>query len=382
MKKSLSILALTLCYYAATLACLFIGALHPFLWVYGALTCAVLAAWPYCRLVNQHPYPGMALLVTTVSVIINMALGEGDMLYVSLALAIGLVAEGVRVIGGYKSLTSQILGYCVIALLPFANTLRMWILPEESMQITLEEMGADYADKMKDVLPVWLLVCMVLVTILLAAIMAMVCNRKRCQTELLDICSHPKNNWLSSMMLKYGMNYGHRMLSRFALEHLVLSGQEKDVLDIGCGGGYNLSLFLKQLPQATIQGLDYSEKSVEMSRQYNRKAVNQGRCIVHQGNVVDLPYQAEEFDVVSAFETIYFWPNIEDCFKGICRILRDNGRFMVVGDMPQVANQWAKGSDVMHIYSPEEVTAMMKNAGFSHVDVYTTNVIMCIIGTK
>ena len=133
MKTFLSVLGWALGYYVATLASLFLGALHPFLWVYGSLTCVVLAAWPYCRLVNRYPYMGMALLVTVLSIGINLALGEGDLLYVCLALGIALVAEGVRRVGGYQSLTSQTLGYMVMSLLPFSNTLRMWFNYEECM---------------------------------------------------------------------------------------------------------------------------------------------------------------------------------------------------------------------------------------------------------
>ena len=382
MKSFLSILAWSLCYYAATLACLFLGALHPFLWVYGSLTCAVLAAWPYCRVVNRYPYMGVTLFVTALSVVINLALGEGDLLYVCLALGIGLLAEVVRRVGDYKSLTSQVSGYMVMSLLPFSNTLRMWIYYDESMAITMDEMGPEYAEKMTHVLSPWLLVGMVLLTLVLALFMSLICNKKQCQESLLRICGHPEMNCLSSLMLRYGMNYGHRILSDFAFAHLSLSGKETDVLDIGCGGGYNIAQFLKRLPKATVQGLDYSQKSVETSLQYNRKAFNQGRCLVRQGNVAELPYEAESFDVVSAFETIYFWPNIQDCFRGIHRILRPQGRFMVVGDMPELAKQWSQGSPLMRVYTIDEVKSMMEKAGFSDIQVHNTSVVMCIIATK
>lgn len=382
MKTFLSVLGWALGYYVATLASLFLGALHPFMWVYGSLTCAVLAAWPYCRVVNRYPYMGVTLFVTALSVVINLALGEGDLLYVCLALGIGLLAEVVRRVGDYKSLTSQVSGYMVMSLLPFSNTLRMWIYYDESMAITVDEMGPEYAEKMTHVLSPWLLVGMVLLTLALALFMSLIFNMKQCQEALLRICGHPEMNWLSSLMLRYGMNYGHRMLSDFAFAHLSLSGKETDVLDIGCGGGYNLAQFLKRLPKATVQGLDYSQKSVETSLQYNRKAFNQGRCLVRQGNVVELPYEAESFDVVSAFETIYFWPNIQDCFRGIHRILRPQGRFMVVGDMPELAKQWSQGSPLMRVYTIDEVKSMMEKAGFKDIQVHNTSVVMCVIATK
>ena len=48
--------------------------------------------------------------------------------------------------------------------------------------------------------------------------------------------------------------------------------------------------------------------SVEKTRQVNQAAIAAGRCTVQQGNVAALP-DAAEFDLITAFETVYFWPD-------------------------------------------------------------------------
>ena len=381
MKHFFTIIGLILLYYIAALACNILGFFHPFLWVYSALPCAILTAWPYCKLVKLYPRFGMALLTTAVVTLIYLAMGEGDMLYIWLSLAIGIAAEVARLAGGYRSFTSRILGYCIITLLPFANTLRMWIDRDNAMAMTNTEMGADYTTQMAQVLSPWLLALIIVCTLILAAIMALVCYHKEYYQYMLDNCSKPHNNWFGSFLLRFGMNQGHKILTKFAFENVQI-GQERDVLDIGCGGGHNLSVYLNRLPQAKVYGLDYSEKSVEVSRQVNIREVNQGRCIVMQGNVAELPFETESFDFVSAFETIYFWPDIQDCFKGIYKIVRPGGRFMVTGDVPELATKWANDYEGMHVYTAQQVSDMMKTAGFSKVETYNNKVAMVIVGTK
>ena len=382
MKQFFSVVGLILLFFVASFVCCCLGFFHPFLWVYSSLTSAVLCAWPYCRLVDRHPHFGMAFLVVAVTTLLYWAMGEGDGLYLGIAAVIAVVAELVRLIGSYKSLTSKILSYAAVTLLPFANTLRMWIYPDVSMAQTVEEMGNEYAAQMPGVLSPWLLAAMIVASALLAIIMALVCYRKTAYQTMLDTCACPANNWFGTLMLKWGMNIGHRPLSRYAFGILSLTGNEQKLLDLGCGGGYNIGQMLTKSPKATVYGLDYSEKSVALSKQVNAKAVEAGRCIISQGDVAALPFEADSFDVVTAFETIYFWPDIQQCFNGVCRIVKPGGRFMVAGDSAQMASKWANGHSIMNVYASQQVADMMTVAGFSKVEINDNGMAMCVIGTK
>lgn len=178
MKKIAIAFGFMLLYFVATVVCACLGFLHPFLWVYSAIPCAVLGAWPYFKLLEKFPLPGMAVLTAIVFVGMHLLMGEGDGLLVLLASLIAVVAEGLRLVGGYASAKGRILSYMAFSLMPLANTLRMWLKPEESMQITVDEMGTEYADKMVNVLSCGLLIAMVVLTVALAFVMGKLLLRK------------------------------------------------------------------------------------------------------------------------------------------------------------------------------------------------------------
>ena len=61
------------------------------------------------------------------------------------------------------------------------------------------------------------------------------------------------------------MNAGHAALAEWGLTHIEI--QDDDFcLDIGCGGGANLKRLLKKSPNGRITGIDYSEVSVQKSK--------------------------------------------------------------------------------------------------------------------
>ena len=39
-----------------------------------------------------------------------------------------------------------------------------------------------------------------------------------------------------------------------------------------------------------------------------------------------------EYELATAFETIYFWPGLEKCFAEVARILKPGGIFMIVNE--------------------------------------------------
>ena len=179
MKDCMKILGWSLLYYVAAFVGSMVGFFHPFLWVYNAILTALLAAYPYFRLVKGWPVCGITLVPMVLSIVLNLMMGEGDWLYVGLAVAIGIVTEIVRkVCGSYQSAKSQTAGYMVFALMPFSNTLRMWIWPKASMAQTVDEMGQAYADQMPGVLQPWILVVGILLTLCVAWICGKVLTKK------------------------------------------------------------------------------------------------------------------------------------------------------------------------------------------------------------
>lgn len=167
------------------------------------------------------------------------------------------------------------------------------------------------------------------------------------------------------------MNRGHAGIAAWGFTHLSFRGDE-DVLDCGCGGGANLAQLLRLLPEGRVTGLDYSPISVEKAREVNRAAIDAGRCTVVQGNVLELPFESSSFDAVTAFETVYFWPELVRCFAEIHRVLKPGGVFMITNEATgrtKSHEKWLKIVDGMSVYTGEELEALLIDAGFARVEI-------------
>ena len=78
-----------------------------------------------------------------------------------------------------------------------------------------------------------------------------------------------------------------------------------------------------------VKGIDYSPVSVEKSKKVNEAAIAEGRCTVLQGSVADMIFAGDWFDAVTAFETVYFWPDLPQCFREVYRVLKPDGKLLI-----------------------------------------------------
>ena len=126
-------------------------------------------------------------------------------------------------------------------------------------------------------------------------------------------------------------NTHHVELARWAFSHLQIKPHTA-ALDIGCGGGANLATLLTLCKDGTVTGLDYSAVSVTKSIAVNQQAVKAGRCQVLQGNVMALPFAEAQFDLITAFETVYYWPDLAQAFAQVFTVLKPGGQFFICND--------------------------------------------------
>ncbi len=82
------------------------------------------------------------------------------------------------------------------------------------------------------------------------------------------------------------INENTKKVSEFAFECININDNDK-ILDIGCGGGINISKFLK-LTKNNVDGLDYSEIAVTESIKRNQKSVDNKRCNIIQADVTNV----------------------------------------------------------------------------------------------
>ena len=180
----------------------------------------------------------------------------------------------------------------------------------------------------------------------------------------------PKDNFFGRFMLK-SMNRGHEKLASWGRSYLNID-KNYIVLDLGCGGGRNIEYFLTKADK--VYGLDHSETSVKMASEINKKAIDTGRCQILVGDVKSLPLEDESIDIVTAFETIYFWNDIEECFREIYRVLKNGGQFLICNEVSSKERRDVKKLLKMinfEIYKPNDLTKMLRELGFScqyHLD--------------
>ena len=168
------------------------------------------------------------------------------------------------------------------------------------------------------------------------------------------------------------MNVNHEGLAKWSLSHLDIS-KDNVILDIGCGGGVNVKRFLK-MTENKVYGIDYSELAVERSIKLNKSAVDEGKCEIIKGSVSNLPFNDNSFDIVTGFETVYFWPDFVNDLKEILRVLKDDGIIFIANEaLPKEGDERQKELIElldMNIYSKDELVESLKLSGFSKVTTY------------
>ncbi|MDO5860206.1 class I SAM-dependent methyltransferase [Methanobrevibacter sp.] len=185
------------------------------------------------------------------------------------------------------------------------------------------------------------------------------------------------------------MNKSHEAMAQWGVSHFEVNDDSK-ILDIGCGGGRNIQRFAEQISEnGRVVGIDYSEVSVEKSTKLNREAIDKGIVNVLQGSVSDMPFYDETFDIVTGFETIYFWPDFINDLKEVCRVLKKDGLVFFCNEAVYKEGEMEKYDDLvelldMKIYSEDVLRQSLEKTGFKDFKAYVDeeNDWICILARK
>ncbi|HXJ70435.1 MAG TPA: class I SAM-dependent methyltransferase [Verrucomicrobiae bacterium] len=168
------------------------------------------------------------------------------------------------------------------------------------------------------------------------------------------------------------MNFSHAALTDWGLEHVRIE-PSFTILDVGCGGGRTIREMAARATAGRVLGVDYSEASVEASREANRDAVADGRVEVQQGSVSRLPFADAMFDLVTAVETHYYWPDLANDAREILRVLKPGGTLLVIAEAYKGRYGWLFQLAMLpmraKLMSADEHRAWLETAGFTGVEV-------------
>jgi len=179
-------------------------------------------------------------------------------------------------------------------------------------------------------------------------------------------CARPEG-FLGRVLLRF-MNFGHAPLTNWGLS-LVEIHDGWTMLDIGCGGGATLKRLLKRSKDARVYGIDISEESVAKARKVNANVLDR-QVFVTQGSAEKLSYEDNKFDLVTAVETVYFWPDLPNCLKEVRRVVKPGGRFAIMVEVLESDSVWTAVVDGMTAYSPEQLKEMLDEAGFVKTELH------------
>ena len=154
----------------------------------------------------------------------------------------------------------------------------------------------------------------------------------------------------------------------------ILAELEKEpfdyLLDCGCGTAPMLTLLHEKYPDKHYTGIDLTPQMIEAAKAKNMEGVE---LIV--GDCENLPFADESFDTVICSQSFHHYPNVQNFFNSVYRVLKPNGR-LILRDMTSkssgirwvmnnielpLANRIGKGD--VHVYGRQEVGELCRNAG-------------------
>jgi SAM-dependent methyltransferase len=205
-------------------------------------------------------------------------------------------------------------------------------------------------------------------------------------SKLLKQCRKP-TGWLGRITA-WEMNRGHSELTDWGLGHTTI-GKGDTILDVGCGGGETVHKLAGIAFEGQVYGLDYSEESVAVASRRNRKLISARRVDIKPGSVSCLPFSDGMFDLVTAVETHYFWPELVPDMQEILRVLKPGGKLMVIGEAYKGSKfedrnlkwvEWGK----MAYHSIDELGELFSLAGYSDVQMFDQyeRGWLCVVGKR
>ncbi len=199
-------------------------------------------------------------------------------------------------------------------------------------------------------------------------------------------CQKP-SGWIGRLTL-WSMNRRHAAVTDWGLRHVRVHPRDV-VLDVGCGGGRTVGKLAALTSDGKVVGVDYADASVEASRGENATWIGRGRVEIRQASVSALPFPDDTFDLVTAIETHFWWPDLAHDMREVRRVLKPGGRLAVIAefyDGGKHAKYAGRLSTAIGIASLtiDQHRDMLATAGFTDVRVIEEEPRgwICVLGSK
>ena len=144
------------------------------------------------------------------------------------------------------------------------------------------------------------------------------------------------------------------------------------LLDVCCGSGVVGHAFRDKVGHMT--GLDITPEMVALARTRLDEVV--------LGNVFDMPFDSDAFDIVSNREVMHLFPHPERMLSEVYRVLKPGGQFVFgqivpfsAVDAPWMNRIFRKKQPLLHhMFLHEDLLALLEDAGFGNIHTTEINV--------
>jgi ubiquinone/menaquinone biosynthesis C-methylase UbiE len=191
-------------------------------------------------------------------------------------------------------------------------------------------------------------------------------------SNVLNQCRKP-TGWFGRFVL-WDMNRHHAKVTDWGLQHLAIE-QHDTILDVGCGGGRTVHKLADIATEGKVYGIDFSEESVRVSRRTNTRWIKLGRVEIRHGSVSCLPFSEHMFDLVTAVETHFFWPDLVADLHEVLRVLKPGGKLIIIAEIYTGAKydkviQKLAGWFNLALMSGTEYRELISRAGYAGIQIF------------
>ena len=128
--------------------------------------------------------------------------------------------------------------------------------------------------------------------------------------------------------------------------------------------GKRFNVLANKIKQGKIYGVDISDASVKSAISRNNQFVKNQQVIVRKSDAAKLPFENRYFHKVTAFQTHFYWDQLEKGLMEILRVLKPNGHAILVCEQDKI------DFHMTDYKTNGEMSQLLQKVGFVSVQIF------------